>query len=97
VNANMLFYTAFLKKQAMLLSVRVHIVPFTTRSIIFAAYHANAGNINASFKASFWKLRLRFFWSTMYADVCPACDQGAHCALANAANHSVEYTTLPCD
>jgi hypothetical protein len=56
-------YATFPKKQAMLWSVRfgsvrVRVVPVTLLSVIFSAYHASAGNVNASFKASFWKLRL---------------------------------------
>jgi hypothetical protein len=46
------------KKQAMLRSIRVRVVPMTLHSVIFAAYHASAGNGHASFKAFFLKLRI---------------------------------------
>jgi hypothetical protein len=57
-DSGVLFYTIFPKKQAMLRLVRVLVVPVTLHSVIFAAYHASALNVHASFKAFFWKLRL---------------------------------------
>jgi hypothetical protein len=95
---SILFYTTFSQKQALHQTVRVHMVPLKLRPILFAAYHAIAGNGHAYFKASFWKLCLRFYWPNMYADARRACDQCAHCALVNATKHTVEWTTtLPCD
>jgi hypothetical protein len=92
-----LFYTAFSQKQALLRTVRFRVVPLKLHPVLFAAYHASAGKCCASFKASFWKLRLRFYWPNVYADIIRACDQCDHCALANSTKHTVEWTTLPCD
>jgi hypothetical protein len=94
---SILFYTSVSQKQALLRTTRVFVVPLKLHPVLFAAYHTSAGNGHASFKASFWKFRLRFYWSNMHVDVRRACYQRAQCALANATQHTVEYTKLPCD
>jgi hypothetical protein len=47
--------------------------------------------------ASFWKLRLRFYWSTVYANFRRAYEQCAHCDLINTTEQIVEWKTPPCD
>jgi hypothetical protein len=58
---SILFFTAFPQKQALIRDIQVCVISLKLCSVLFAAYHASAGNVHASFKASLWKLCLRFY------------------------------------
>ena len=63
--------------------VKLRIVPTDLRNIIFLAFHSNPIGGHYSLYYTFHRIRLRYFWPSMYAYLKVMCRLCAGCGLAN--------------
>ena len=63
--------------------VKLRIVPTDLRNILFLAFHSNPIGGHYSLYYTFHRIRLRYFWPSMYAYLKVMCRLCAGCGLAN--------------